>query len=249
MALVVGYSNLIDSATLGGGTWHASYPVTNLQNRFLGQKARLTTTTGNINIDLGSAKPIGVIAMVASNLSGSGAVQFRGSNVAMGNTEAFVANVTGYGADCAVSMAEVSARYWQMGVADASNPSGYFELGRVFIGRRFKPTYPIDFGTSIKVESATTVAVSIGGQEAFGERPNRRVRQFKWSWLTDAEAMTWFGVQRALDVSRETYLVYDDEATLYRAERNWLGRLRELSAIEYPYVSANSTAVEISELL
>ena len=51
------------------------------------------------------------------------------------------------------------------------------------------------------------------------------------------------------DVSREVYLIDDDTDTTYRDVRWFLGRLRALNPIEYPYVNQYGAAIEIGELL
>jgi hypothetical protein len=59
MAVVLGYFNQTDDSTLAGGSWSVSYPITNLQNRYLLQKARTSNalaTSSVITIDMGSAQ-------------------------------------------------------------------------------------------------------------------------------------------------------------------------------------------------
>jgi len=257
MTAVVGYSNQIDAASLSGGSWNASYPLTNLKNRYLAQRARSTNaTTGAtvIDIDLGSAQSIGLVALVAHNLSAAATVRIQGSSSASQTPSLYDSTAetiyTG-GTDYAKTFTAVSARYWRISINDTGNTAGYVEIGRIFIGLRFKPaTTNIDWGESLGIQSRSNVQESISGHEFFEQRPSRRVWTAKWSWLTDSEALiSLHTIMDAMDVYYEVYLIADDTDTSYRAQRNFLGRFRQLSPIEYPYLSVHACGVEISELL
>ena len=232
MATVLGYSNLIDSATLSGWTNNG-----NLKTRYLAQKA---TATGSLDIDLGSAQAIGLVALVStagvSSMTVTAGSSAGGSNLYSGTVSAYG------GTDLALTFASVTARYWRITASGS--------VGRLFIGPRFSPAATIDWNPGLSYESATGVQSSFGGQEYFDERPVRRVWRGQWSWLTDAEA--WGVVAPMLaasDISREVYLIEDDTDTSYRSLRRFLGRFRQLSAIEWPYVGTHTCGVEIGELL
>jgi hypothetical protein len=255
MATVIGYTNRIDSATLSGGSWNASYPLANLKTRYLSQKARSTNaqaTSSIVNIDLTTARSIGLVAIVAHNMSASATVRIQGSSAADQSVSLYdsTAQTIYSGTDYAKSFANVSTRYWRISIADTGNTAGYIEFGRVFIGTAFKPSNTIDWSPSLAVESATGITASLGGTEYFDARPNKRIWGGQFSWLSDAESYgEWLRVQRATDVSGEVFIVADDADTTYRAERNFLGRLRTLGPIEYPYLNQYTTAVEIGEVL
>lgn len=255
MSTVLGYSNQIDNSTLSGGSWNASYPLTNLKSRYLSQKARTTNAlaaSSVINIDLGSAQPIGVLALVAHNLTTSATVRVQGAaNSGQSPTLYDSTALLAYsGSDYAITFDNTIARYWRVSISDTGNPVGYIQLGRIFLGPRFRPTADIDWTPSISVESKTGVMESLGGPEYFDERPNRRLFTAKWSWLTETEAYNvLLAVQRSQDVSREVYLIMDDASTTYRGEKNFLARFRQLSPIEWPYRVAHACGVEVGELL
>lgn len=71
--IVFGWPNRIDEATLSSsGTWQATLPLANLQSRVLATVARSNMSLladPDIVIDLGQARRIGVVALVAHNLS------------------------------------------------------------------------------------------------------------------------------------------------------------------------------------
>lgn len=255
MACVLGYSNQIDNATLSGGSWNASYPVSNLKNRYLWQKARTNNALAAstiLNLDLGGLQRIGVVALCRHNLSDTATVRIQASSSPTMSPLLYDSGdeLIYLGLDYAKAFARVEARYWRITILDTSNVNGYVELGRVFIGWRFSPVNNIDWNASFSIDSTTNVVSALAGPEYFDERPNRRVWQGKWSWLDDYDAYrVMLTIQRQQDISREVYLIEDDADTTYRDLRWFLGRFKQLSAIEWPYLNQHSVGVEISEVL
>lgn len=79
------WQNRIDSATLSGGSWNANLPLNNLKNQVLQKVARssnATTASTQMQIDLGSARAIGVVALMAHTISNLGQIRIRGYEVA-----------------------------------------------------------------------------------------------------------------------------------------------------------------------
>lgn len=80
---IIAYGNRIDSATLSGGSWLASLPVTNLQDRRIGKVARSTSQAAvntQFDIDFGQARLLRVFALVGHNIQTAGQYRFRFSN-------------------------------------------------------------------------------------------------------------------------------------------------------------------------
>jgi hypothetical protein len=253
--LVLGYANQIDVSTLSGGSWNASYPLSNLKTRYLSQKTRSSNALAAstvINLDLGTAQSIGVIALVGHNLSATATVRIQGaSNSGMSPTLYDSTAETVYSAtDYAKHFTAVNARYWRISISDTGNTAGYVQLARVFIGWKFMPSVTNDFGETLELESTTVVQTALAGPEYFDERPNRRIWRGQLSWLSNTEAYRMLLVMlRQQDVSREVYLIADDADLTFRDQRNFLGRMRSLSSIEYPYPLRNSAALEVAEVL
>lgn len=79
------WQNRIDLATLAGGSWSASLPLSNLKNPVIQKVARSSNATlasTQFTIDMGVARPIGVMALLAHSISPIGKVRFRGYEVA-----------------------------------------------------------------------------------------------------------------------------------------------------------------------
>lgn len=81
---LIAHPNYTDAATLSGGDYEASLPLTRLQERALGRVARssdLTTTATQFDIDLGRDRNIRLIALANHNLSLNATYRLRISNV------------------------------------------------------------------------------------------------------------------------------------------------------------------------
>lgn len=77
------WQNRTDEGTLSGGSWQASLPLANLQNRQVQKVARssnaLAASTQFV-LDLGQARSIGVLALVVHNISVTGSVRITASD-------------------------------------------------------------------------------------------------------------------------------------------------------------------------
>jgi len=79
--LLIGYPNHIDRATLSGGSWEETLPLSNLVGRRLGP-ARTTNddkASAIINVDMGSARAVGIFGVSYHNISTAGLIRLRGS--------------------------------------------------------------------------------------------------------------------------------------------------------------------------
>lgn len=80
--IFLAWQNRIDEATLSGGSWLSSLPITNMQDRQIQKVARTSNATlaaTQFDIDLGVARPIGVLALVNHNISVGGLVKISGA--------------------------------------------------------------------------------------------------------------------------------------------------------------------------
>ena len=144
----------------------------------------------------------------------------------------------------------VNARYWRVEVDDQRNPAGYIEMGRMFLGPGFQPAVNMSYGAALAVEPNTPIDTAMGGREFFDRRPGCRVSRFSVDWMTIDE-----GLRRAYELERqmgndlEVFLILDPDDLKHAHRRNFLGRLRQLSALEFPYYNTTRKGFEVKELL
>nr|WP_315467158.1 hypothetical protein [uncultured Undibacterium sp.] len=80
--MTIGWPNRIYEATLSGGSYASTLPLSNLKSRETSKVARtasISTTHTTFDIDLGVARNIGVLALLFHNLSATAKVQWLGN--------------------------------------------------------------------------------------------------------------------------------------------------------------------------
>lgn len=145
----------------------------------------------------------------------------------------------------------VEARYWRLQLRDPSNAAGEIRIGRLFIGGGFVAARPVSYGGQIGWESDTGVVQATSGVERFDVKDAYRVSRFSFGLVPEAQAFArHFELMRRAGLDREILFVPDpaaDGADLTRTA--FLGRLRQLNALEQAAFGYRSTAYEIKELL
>lgn len=263
--ILIGYANYTDASTLSGGSWNASYPLSNLKDSRLAlvsRSADLVTSSTIIQIDLGASKPVRVMGLANHNLSLSATVAVQMATDAgfagiTYNSGALPAWPVGYDADAASyprptwgAAVNLTGRYFRFVIADPGNPAGFVQIGRTFIGNGFQPSINMEAGASLALETDTAVERSLSGAEFFQPRPLRRVMRFGIPALPNAEAFgSGFEVIRRSGTHREVFVIPDSADAPNRARRDFMGRLRQLSALEQPYGLESSLGFEVAELL
>lgn len=281
--MLLSYQNRIDTSTFGSyGSWEASLPLTNLQNRRLAKVARSTDATNastRLQFTLDTARVIGAIGIVNHNLSSVATYRYRVYSDSGYTTLAYDSNVQSvwplmpFGTyewedlsfwDLTITdetaalftktlihipTASVSEQYYQLEFFDSTNTDGYVQLGRIFVGAIYQPTYNMNLGASIGYESGTLIDESLSGAEFFDRRQSYRVARFVLDHLVNEEAILNGDIQKIAGTDQEVLFVYNPEDSINLNRRAFLGRLRSMSSIEQPYSTRFSSSYEIKELL
>lgn len=144
----------------------------------------------------------------------------------------------------------VQARYLKVEIDDQHNSAGYVEIGRIFAGPAWQPVKNMSYGASLGWETATQIEESLGGAEYFDRRTPYRVMRGSLDWLTTASGLqNAYELMRQAGVDGEILFVFDPDDTVNAVRRQFLGRMRTLSPLEYPYCDITRMPFEIKELL
>lgn len=142
------------------------------------------------------------------------------------------------------------ARYWRLELTDTTNSAGYVEAGRLFIGPAWQPVKNLSYDAGLQWETPTTVQAALSGAEVFQRRDPARVVRFALDWMSVDEGLgNAYELQRRAGIDAEILFIFDPSDTVHAIRRQFLGRLRQLSAIEYPFHDTHKVAIEIKELL
>lgn len=144
---------------------------------------------------------------------------------------------------------DIGARYWRVTIDDPSNPAGFVQIGRVFIGAGFlQPRINYSWGGSLGYEDATGVDSSLSGAEYFDVREPIRVMRFSLASLSEEEGAKALDLVRRAGVHKEVFLVADPDDRANAVTQNFMGRLRQLSSLEQAMFQTTSMSFEIKEL-
>lgn len=257
------HSNLTPAATLSGGSWLAGLPLNNLKTSELAARARSSTdstTDTKILIDHGSAVNVRVVWLAAHNLSSAAQMRvLRGTS--SGGSQVYsgtLANVwhispaggTGetYGA-FVILPTVTSARYTTVEISDTSNAAGYVEIGQMVIGDVLTFTRGPSVGLQHGLRDLSTVTEAESGAAWATERRKQRGVSFVLDGIEDAEADALQDVRQAIGTHGQAVYLPNlfDLAACQRY--GFLGRMAELSAIDYPYNRYRSLPIKMTEWL
>lgn len=141
-------------------------------------------------------------------------------------------------------------RYWKFEIDDQSNPDGYVEVGRLFVGDGWQPANSIAYNCSIAWEDPTTITEALSGSEYFDPKSAYRVARILTHFMSDDEAYSKaFEIQRKSGTWKEVIYIHDVDDTSLSLRRRFPGRLRSIGPIENPYTNANQSNWEIKEAL
>ena len=142
-----------------------------------------------------------------------------------------------------------TGRHWSIEIDDTSNADGYVQIGRVFVGGGLVPTRNMSFGYLRGWEDLSEITRGDAGAEFALVRPRLRTTRFELSWLTSAEAEYVHEMQRRLGRTGEVLFVPDTSDSDAAQRYGFLGRLRTLSPLEYPFIDTHKAAFELQEIL
>lgn len=142
-------------------------------------------------------------------------------------------------------------RWWRVDVADAGNPDGYFEAGRLILADPWEWSPNMDPGWGIQIRDASPIERSLGGT-AFGQ-PGGQWRDFSFvlRHLSESDA---FGQALALDrlrgATRPVLACPDPANTVRLMDQVVYGLLSQRSAVAHQRgtLNAYTTSYRVSEV-
>lgn len=274
---IIAFNNVVDSGTLSGGSWVTALPLLNLQSRVLGKVARSTNlvlASTKFTIVIPADKPVSIIALTGHNLSlaaliritnaagfstgwlpvwpvvyDSTALSWQAINWWSGKyTADQIKNFTpNYIINLGSSLSNTS---WAIEIDDNSNTAGYVQIGRLFMADSWQTVTNISYGSSLGWETKTEVQEALSGAEYFNRKSPYRVARVATEWMTENEGMaSAFDIQGISGIDKEVVFLWNPADTYHAVRRQFLGRLRVLNPVEFPFVSTTKTAWEIKEII
>jgi hypothetical protein len=225
-------SRRIDGATLTASSAESTLPVTLLQNPDPAAKWRATGCTAeSVTIDLGLIAECDTLELIGHNLSADGKIRAR-TGLASGDTTTNPLRDTGWQSPWPASgmpfeeggwpsflsllrWSSVLCRYIRLDIADPSNPAGYVEAARVFVGKGFQLMYDVDQNLGLSLDSPDQQSRSEYGKTFIDPRGNAPRRfTLPITAVNDGDLKrSLFELQRYSGLGRDFGFVLDPGAT------------------------------------
>lgn len=192
---------LSDAATVTATDELGNFPVTNLQTKQPSVKWRTAGLSPAVVIDLGSAGAINLVGLFATNTTSAATWRIRAAA-----SEANLTASPGYDSGSVAAWPETGMatdwpavnlihwltaaqtfQWWRIDLADAGNPAGYLQAGRVYVAAAWQPTRNLQRGWSIEPQDESETFRAQGGQEYDEIRPQRRIAKFRLAFLSEDE--------------------------------------------------------------
>lgn len=187
---------------LSSGNATTAGPASNLNNDRLGRVWQCSGTSScYVVVDLGAAKTVDTVALLASNANSGDTVQVRAgatSGAVSGASPAgpFTANQT-FNAVASSdgnkrlhkagmkNFTGVSARYWRI---DVTTTNTAFQAGRLMLGSSLAAADTLDYGWDFEVVDLGTIDDTTLGIDDIRIGAKVLAFDWTWSWLTETEA-------------------------------------------------------------
>jgi len=276
--ILISWPNRGDTATLSGGSWSLPLTNLQNRDQWLVARSNgLSSANTKFNIDFGQLRNIRAIALANHNLSQTATWRIT-LGTSSGANDIYTSNwqavwMLTFDNDMMlwedVSVWEgivdqdylnhpylavfvlpdwYNARYMTIEIVDTSNPNGYVEIGRAYIGGGFTPQYNPEYGLQDSWEDKTEIVeMASGATHAVVNRRYRKV-QFVLPWLSQTEAAIIHEMQRRQGIYGEVLYIPDLADQQLNQRYGMLGRLTEMSAIEYPFYNTRQIGFTIKEI-
>jgi hypothetical protein len=257
-----------------GGSWLAAAPLSLVTSADITDVARSTdvlTTSTVIQIDLGATYPLRLFYMAGTNLSDTatwvvkvGTTSGAGDVLTTGSLNAWeLGSETGFAAvgvqdtaayakrrfhNAYIHTSFVFGRYLRYEITDTSNPAGYIDVGKAGAAGGYIPTINASYGLKDSWTDLSTKTRAESGAQWVNKR--RRVRSVSMvlEQRTLIEADLLHDMQRILGTVEPVFYSPDIADAQLTQRYGFLGTMRELSSLEYPYYNRRSLPVSIEEI-
>lgn len=175
--------------TITANSESSVYGLSNLDDYQLVKVYRSTGDSAEwVKIDAGAGNTITATcaAICSHNLTSGATIKIQGHTADSWVTPDVDESFTHDDGNMVKTFSSAAKRYWRFSFADGSNPDGYIEIGRLFLGTYLTLDDPYtDF--PYEILDTSIVDESITGQSFGDEGITRRSYSFNWNHWTNTE--------------------------------------------------------------
>lgn len=146
--------------------------------------------------------------------------------------------------------ANYRARYWTIEFDDTTNPDGYVEIARLWLGPLWSPQRNYSFGAQFGWEPRDVSEYSLGGVLHHERRHGARVLRVNLKGLTATEAYgALLDAQRLLGTVGQLWVIPQAGDLARGFKRNFMARFRKVDPITQAFLNLYENALELEEIL
>lgn len=143
-----------------------------------------------------------------------------------------------------------NAQYWLIEVFDTANADGSIDIGRLMIGKAFRPSINYGEDNALSLIPLTDMEESLGGLRTYWERGQRRAYRCAFGWLDEDEIFgDVFRMMLRAGISRQVFVVPDPDDAEFGSRRSFLATFKQLNPIQQLLIARGTTAVDLEEVL
>jgi len=143
-----------------------------------------------------------------------------------------------------------TARYGTVEIDDTANPDGYVELGQLFVAGGFQPEHNAEYqGFGDGRTDLSSSVKSVGGQKYSTARRRPRTVDFNFPILTQAEGDHLDEMMAEVGTTEDVLYVPDPADAAKSQRYGFLGTLRELTPLEYPFFDKRAMPLRLEQKL
>lgn len=263
---ILGHSDIGYTCTfsLTTGTWATNLGAAMLNRQLITAIAKTTSVTGGmvLDFDITISQQTEVLGLVNHNLTSAGTYTWEAYSTSAARTTGTTPVYTSgaitagsYNSDITYKTAITDCgapqdlTYWRLKLADASNTDGFFQIGRIFMGKRFYPDRNMDYGLAMGVtEPDSELTTSQIGVETFVDAPNKRTATFSFDLADYAGGNEFFKFSLANGIVG-TCLFEFDPANREEGIYSFICRQSSLSPLDFPSYNINSFSINLVEII
>lgn len=257
----IGSVNLLETATLSGGSWSSDLPRNNMKTRELADVARTTNddaASTKFIVDHGSDVSRRAAAFKFHNASSAATLTWSVGTTSGGNEVATVtkncwqmtpSTYSGRRHEVIIWLPQsYSARYDLFEFADPSNPDGYLEIAYAFVCDLFIPTYGMErSGASASVIDRSGVARARSGVPWIDAQRKVRSESVNFPALVDSEGDTMHELMLVCGTSEPVLYIPKLSDPAYTQRYGFIGSIEELRGLDNPFPRGRGTSLRITE--
>lgn len=142
------------------------------------------------------------------------------------------------------------AQYILVTIDDSANPDGYVEIGRLFIGRCYRPKQNVEYGdVTLGLDSRSETEEARDGTLYFTRRRARFAIPIALRNMDEDEAHRLLDVKALVDKTGEVLVHLDPESLPYWWQKQVIGNLKQLNPLEFPAYALYDIALQVEGVL